>query len=137
LTRYFNHIQSLPSVRSSADTLAPSFSIVQFDLENAPKAERKAEPSKKKDKKPAEAAEKLATPAPSASVTAAPPPAGKAPKKEKKEKKKEDVEDARKKKANSGGKAAPAADEGEPVPSMIDLRVGHIVDGLLRLFFTS
>ena len=136
MTRYFDHIQSLPTVRSSADALAPSFSIVQFDLENAPKAERKAEPSKKRDKKPAEEAKKSATPEPSAPVSAAPPPAGKAPKKEKKEKKKEDAEDAGKKKANSGGKVAPAADEGEPVPSMIDLRVGHIVDGLLHLFFT-
>ena len=136
MTRYFDHIQSSPSVRSFADTLAPSFSIVQFDLENAPKTERKAEPSKKKDKKPPEEAEKSAAPEPSAPVTAAPPPAGKAPKKEKKEKKKEDAEDAGKKKASGGGKAAPAADEGEPVPSMIDLRVGHIVDGLWRLFFT-
>ena len=133
LTRYFNHIQSLSSVRSSADALSPSFSIVQFDLENAPKAERKAEPSKKKDKKPSEETEKLAAHEPSAPVTVAPPPAGKAPKKEKKEKKKEDAEDAGGKKANSGEKAAPAA-EGGLVPSMVCLRVGHIVGGLLRLF---
>ena len=45
--------------------------------------------------------------------------------KEKKEKKKP-VEDAGK-----GANKAPADDSGPPVPSMIDLRVGHIVDGTL------
>ena len=62
------------------------------------------------------------------------PGEGKAQKKDKKEKKekKEGAAEAGegKKKAAGGGKAAPAEDAGEPVPSMIDLRVGHIVDGM-------
>lgn len=54
---------------------------------------------------------------------------GKAQKKDKKEKEKKPATDeAGKKKAGGGGKNAPAEDAGEPVPSMIDLRVGHIVD---------
>jgi len=58
--------------------------------------------------------------------------AEKKPKKDKKENKEAAVpkEGAGGKK---GGKAAPAtaADDGEPVPSMIDLRVGHIVEGIV------
>lgn len=50
--------------------------------------------------------------------------------KDKKEKKKNAAASEEGGKKNKGGKAAPAAeDAGEPVPSMIDLRVGHIVDG--------
>lgn len=45
-----------------------------------------------------------------------------------KEKKTDVVENSGKKKSAGGGKAVPV-DEGEPRPSMIDLRVGHIVDG--------
>jgi len=52
---------------------------------------------------------------------------GKAPK-EKKEKKKDAGADG--KKADVSGKVAAAAeDAGDPVPSMVDLRVGHIIDG--------
>ncbi|KAG5654300.1 hypothetical protein H0H81_004719 [Sphagnurus paluster] len=122
LTRFFDHIQSSPAVRPAADTLAPAFTPVTLDLENAPKIERKAEPSKKEKKAAAAATaetEKAAVPEPSAAA-----PAEKAQKKEKKEKKKDtSAEDSKKKAAK-----APAADEGEPVPSMIDLRVGRIVD---------
>lgn len=50
------------------------------------------------------------------------------PAKEKKEKKK-DSGTADGKKAGGGKAATVAEDAGEPVPSMIDLRVGHIVDG--------
>ncbi|KAF7982906.1 hypothetical protein HWV62_25172 [Athelia sp. TMB] len=117
VTRYFDHIQSAPSVRQSADILAPAFSMVEFDIENAPKPERKAEPPKKKEKKVDQVAEAVVGAAVAAKdkVTAVVTDAK--PGKEKKEKKK----DAAK---------APAAaeDAGEPVPSMIDLRVGHIVD---------
>ncbi|GLB38544.1 putative nucleic acid-binding protein [Lyophyllum shimeji] len=121
LTRFFDHIQHSDVVRASAAALSPSFDLVAFDLENAPKLERKAEPSKKKEKKPAAVAE-------AEKPAAAAAPAEQATKKEKKEKKKDAAaEDAGKKKAAGGGKA-PAADEGEPVPSMIDLRVGRIVD---------
>lgn len=38
--------------------------------------------------------------------------------------------------SKKGNVAKPlAADEGDPVPSMIDLRVGHIVDGELPIFY--
>lgn len=115
--------------------------MIPFDLENAPKLERKADPPKEKKKAPkAEAAPAQAA----ASSSAAPAPekkskkADKAPaqpaqegaegaktqKKEKKEKK--PAEESSKK-----GKPA-AEDAGEPVPSMIDLRVGHIVDSECR-----
>lgn len=98
-----------------------------FDLGNAPKAERKAEPPKKKEKKGDKAADAPAEAAKSTPAAAEGKTEGK-PAKEKKEKKK-DAGDAKK-----GGKAAaaPAEDAGEPVPSMIDLRVGHIVDGECR-----
>ncbi len=95
---------------------------MSFDLSHAPKLERTAEPPKKKK-------EKAPAAAPTAEATASTPSSE--PKTQKKEKKKDaatPTQDAGKKK---GGKAvaAPAADEGEPVPSMIDLRVGHIIDG--------
>ena len=56
---------------------------------------------------------------------------GKKDKKESKEKKKETSSgDAGGKKTNGKSGGAPAANEPmAPVPSMIDLRVGHIVDG--------
>ncbi|KAI0699115.1 hypothetical protein BC835DRAFT_1332404 [Cytidiella melzeri] len=143
LTRYFDHIQHRPSVRKSAEALAPAFALVPFDLESAPKLERKADPPKEKKKKgdaaPAEQAASGSQPAPekkakNEKTVAPPPPAdaappaaqaeGKAQKKEKKEKKTTDEGSSKK-----GGKALPVAeDAGEPVPSMIDLRVGHIVD---------
>lgn len=101
-----------------------------------PKIERKPGLPKKKEKSAKPAVDGKATKQPTApSPTETPTPASDAaPKKEKKEKK-----EAKDKGANanggatkkSGGKIAPAAaaeDSGEPVPSMIDLRVGHIVD---------
>lgn len=135
LTRYFDHIQSRPFVRTSAESLGNTFRQLSFDLENAPKLERKAESSKKKEKAPkaptdeeAKAASKTGTEPSNAPTTE------KAQKKEKKEKNKETEPKAGSSKDMSGGKKGggtktPAADEGEPVPSMIDLRVGHIVDG--------
>lgn len=99
-----------------------------------PKLERKADPPKKKEKAskaaPGAAAGKEPK-QPKASASDATPAADAVPKKEKKEKK-----EAKDKGANAdagaakkaGGKNTPAEDAGEPVPSMIDLRVGHIVD---------
>ncbi|GBE84916.1 hypothetical protein BKA93DRAFT_735979 [Sparassis latifolia] len=138
VTRYFDHVQSLPSVRKAAEALAPAFSVVTFDLDNAPKAERKPDPPKEKKKaqpavteakagKPEKAKETPAV----AKVNVAEPTAsensGKASKKEKKEKKTSDAADAGKSKGAGGSKAAAEEGSGEPVPSMIDLRVGHIV----------
>lgn len=117
VTRYFDHIQSAPSVRQSAEALAPAFSLVEFDIENAPKPERKAEPPKKKEKKVEQVAEAVTGAAVTVKDKVAAVVTDAKPGKEKKEKKKDAVK-------------APAAgeDAGEPVPSMIDLRVGHIVD---------
>ena len=131
VTRYFDHIQSQPSVRKSADALAPAFSAVTFDFTNAPPAVRKVPEVKKKEKKPA--AEAAAAPAAKETVTTE--KKGEASKekapKEKKEKK-EKAAPAEGGKKEKGGKApaAPAEDAGEPIPSMIDLRVGHIIDGM-------
>lgn len=146
LTRYFDHIQNRPQVRKAASSLAPAFSLVSFDLENAPKVERKADPPKpKKEKAPKDAAPASASAVPAAKgkkgkeaapVDKAPAdasaPEAKASKKKKKEKEKKPTEAAeggkKKEKAAGGGKAAAEEASGEPVPSMIDLRVGHIVD---------
>lgn len=141
ITRYFDHIQTLPSVRAAAQALSPAFSTVHFDFESAPKAERKQEPPKKKEKTPKtvdqpETGKKTATPANSKENAGEPPKE----KKEKKEKKKDAAaaaEDGSKKNkggADGGGKT-PAEDASEPVPSMIDLRVGHIVDGMISSDF--
>lgn len=134
LTRYFDHIQSRPAIRDSAKSLDLPFPFVTFDLENAPQPERKVEPPKKKEKaanKPtdtevaAPAAEKnQSSPAATTEQTASD---GKAPKKDKKEKKGGAADESGKKKAG-GAKPPPADDSGEPVPSMIDLRVGRIID---------
>ncbi|KAH9950539.1 nucleic acid-binding protein [Amylocystis lapponica] len=138
VTRYFDHVQACPSVLKAAEALAPAFPTVTLDLENAPKAERKADPPKKKEKAPAEASSAPAvakskkgkeTPA-----AAEDKPVDKPTKKEKKEKKAPEAAEAGKKKAagggggGGGGKAAVDEGTGDPVPSMIDMRVGHIVE---------
>ncbi|EIW80963.1 nucleic acid-binding protein [Coniophora puteana RWD-64-598 SS2] len=132
LTRYFDHIQSRPEVRTAADQL--SFSVVSLGIENAPPIERKVEPPKKKEKAPkAPASAESAATAPAAKVEGNPEATqDKAPKEKKEKKKKEGAapaEQGGKKKSEAGGKgSATAEDAGEPVPSMVDLRVGHIID---------
>ncbi|OCH91862.1 nucleic acid-binding protein [Obba rivulosa] len=137
VTRYFDHIQHRPAVRAAAAPLAPAFSIVALDLANTPALERKADPPKEKKKKaeaagPAEPAPKKEKGKAAAEVKQAKEETGeKAQKKEKKEKeKKAEAAEGGKKKEKAAGGGKPAAEEaaGEPVPSMIDLRVGHIVD---------
>ncbi|KAJ7095881.1 hypothetical protein B0H15DRAFT_774511 [Mycena belliarum] len=130
VTRYFDHIQVCKPVRTAADALSPAFAPVAFNFKDAPRPERKVEAPKKKDKKTDTATagtSKAAAPSPAEEASA--PAEGKAQKKEKKEKKKDGAADevSGKKKGGAPAKAA-AADDGEPVPSMIDLRVGHIVD---------
>ncbi|KAL0578635.1 G4 quadruplex nucleic acid binding protein [Marasmius crinis-equi] len=129
ITRYFDHIQSRPPVRKSAETLS-SHSLVTLNFEDAPKLERVADAPKKKEKVPKDAA---SAPAPDTKAKEE----GKQQNTEKKDKKKEKAaaqpQEAGKKadKKQAGGKAAAKAapaDDGEPVPSMIDLRVGHIID---------
>lgn len=139
LTRYFDHIQSRPTVRKAADSFSPNFARVTFDLDNMPRAERKADPPKKKEKAGSAAApdaQTKTTPADSPAASTAKEQTE--PKREKKEKQEAKgkgkqaaaaSESGAGKKAGVGKAAAPAEDAGEPVPSMIDLRVGHIVDG--------
>lgn len=136
ITRYFNHVQFDQKVRTAADALSGEFALVELDVENAPIPERQvAAPKKKEKKEKADApASSSATPAPAAEATAesATEPQQKKEKKEKKPKEAPADAGSSKKAAGGGGKGAkaPAADEGEPVPSMIDLRVGHIVDSM-------
>ncbi|KIY46507.1 nucleic acid-binding protein [Fistulina hepatica ATCC 64428] len=126
VTRYFDHIQASAPVREAA---RPEFPFVEIDLANAPSVVRKADAPKKKEKKSASAtpdtSEAVATApkkakAVSQEVTAEPSTsAGPTDAKtQKKEKKKKEPAPAK----------APAPDDGMPVPSMIDLRVGHIID---------
>ena len=128
VTRYFDHIQSESVVRTSTASLGDAFKIIALDIDHAPKNERKVEaPKKKVPKAPsAEVQPAPATPAvePSTSTTET------AEKSQKKEKKKGAAGEGSSKDKKVGGKAAvkAPADDGEPVPSMIDLRVGHIVD---------
>ncbi|KAG1801063.1 hypothetical protein EV424DRAFT_1331944 [Suillus variegatus] len=130
VTRYFDHIQTRPSVLAAASALSPPFSLVSFDFSSAPPIERKVDAPKKKEKAAAVAEQAEPTPV-------AVPKEDKSPEdkpKEKKEKKKDAAaaESGGKKKEKAsappaGGKAV-AEDAGEPVPSMIDMRIGHIID---------
>jgi len=138
LTRYFDHIQSSPPVRKSADTLTPDFSFVSLDIDNAPKSERKIEAPKKKEKslanKPEDAVKPKAAsradikdlPLPAENVTPTADP-GKGQKAKKEKPKKDASVPAEESSKKVGAKNAVVENE-EPVPSMIDLRVGHIVD---------
>ncbi|KAJ8581996.1 nucleic acid-binding protein [Rhizopogon salebrosus TDB-379] len=128
LTRYFDHIQTRPSVVAAAKALSLAFSSVSFDLASAPPIERKAEAPKKKEKTTA-----AAEPAePTAAATIKKENALEDKPKEKKERKKDAAADnggKKKEKASAPAASKPVAeDAGEPVPSMIDMRVGHIVD---------
>lgn len=144
LTRYFDHIQNLPAVKASAHSLSPpAFSLIPIDIESAPKLERKADPpKKKKDPKPPAADIPATTSNVAASASTA---AAKVAEKAKdtaaaaveagvdakgKVNKKKDKKEAAASDAGGKKKGGPTAEEaGEPAPSMIDLRVGLIVDG--------
>ncbi|KEP53959.1 putative tRNA-binding domain protein [Rhizoctonia solani 123E] len=145
LTRYIDHIQNLPALRASS--VAPQ--LIDFKIDEAPKPERKAPPAKEKkpkaegapaagdDKKKAKDDKKKEKgPAPvdppaavapgDASFAEVAAPAGKKEKAPKGEGKK-GGEGKKDKPAGEKKPAAAAADSGDPVPSMIDLRVGKIV----------
>lgn len=115
---------------TAAQALSPSFSSVSFDLASAPPIERKSDAPKKKEKVGAVVEQVESTPG-------AAPKKGDAPgdkPKEKKEKKKDaapaDNGGKKKEKVSTPAASKPVAeDAGEPVPSMVDMRVGHIVDG--------
>lgn len=133
--------------------------MIEFNLDAAPKPERKAPPAKEKkpkaegaaapgkeekgagkEKKKGKDAASAAGPAPvdppaatapgeASFAEVAAPAAAKEGKKEKgakgEGKKEKGSGDAKK-----GGAPAAAADSGDPVPSMIDLRVGKIIEGM-------
>jgi aminoacyl tRNA synthase complex-interacting multifunctional protein 1 len=124
-------------VRRSAEGLAPAFDLVPLDFSSVPPIERKALEAKKKEK-PAKPAENNATPASSqkAADSVAVKKAGNSETKPSKKKEKQDTATAKdgKKKAADSGKATPAGagaeDVGPPIPSMVDLRVGRIIEGV-------
>ncbi|KAI0004514.1 nucleic acid-binding protein [Russula compacta] len=134
LTRYFDHIQSRPSVRKSAEALAPAFDLVPLDFSTAHPIDRKALEAKKKEK-PTKPTENSASSAP-ARPAADSAPANKEECSEVKPAKRKEKHGAAaekdgKKKAADNPKttfAAVSEDAGSPNPSMIDLRVGHIVE---------
>ncbi|KAH9065413.1 nucleic acid-binding protein [Lactarius vividus] len=132
LSRYFDYIQSRPSVRKSAEALSPAFDLVRLDFSTAPPIERKALEAKKKEK-PSKPAEKDAAPTSTPAAIESVKKAGGSESKPPKTKEKKQgaaVEKDGKKTAADNGKSTPAGaeDAGPPIPSMIDLRVGHIID---------
>lgn len=158
VTRHFDLLQHLVPVSSTLPRY-PSFfspSAVSINLDDVPQVERKSviEKKERKPKKtePAEdstaAATKAENPktakeavkAAAASASEEQTPATmQQGKKEKKGKDKAAVEGKAKGDAGGGGKkggAAPAADL-PPAPSMIDLRVGKIIEGMLLSSFHS
>jgi aminoacyl tRNA synthase complex-interacting multifunctional protein 1 len=122
-------------VRKSAGALAPAFDLITLDFSNAPPVERKALETKKKEK-PAKSTETNASSTPTQTVAEsfAANKAESAGAKPSKKKEKQDAaveKDGKKKAANNAGATSTAAeDAGSPIPSMIDLRVGHIIEGL-------
>jgi aminoacyl tRNA synthase complex-interacting multifunctional protein 1 len=116
-------------VRKSAEAVAPAFDLVTLDFSTAPPIERKALETKKKEKLP-KATENSASPTPAAN-RAERSEASEAKPAKKKEKRDAVAGKDEKKKAADGPKTTSAANEdaGSPIPSMIDLRVGHIVEG--------
>lgn len=139
VTRYFDHLQSLASNQGTSKEnlgLELDFPIIPLNFENAPRVTRVVDAPKPKKEKAAIAAA-ITTEKPveekkgdkkekGAKKDAAAPTSGAAP-----------VEGGSKKKEKAPKAAAPApapaADAGEPVPSMIDLRVGKIVQGWICL----
>ncbi|KAG8718143.1 G4 quadruplex nucleic acid binding protein [Ceratobasidium sp. 394] len=152
LTRYIDHIQHLPALRASPT--APD--LIDFNLDAAPKPERKAPPAKekkpkaggaaaapeakekgtgKKDKKAKDAGPAPVDPpaatAPGGATFAEVAAPGPTPAKAEGKKDKASKGEGKKEKAagdSKKGGAPAAAESGEPLASMIDLRVGKIVE---------
>ena len=141
MTRYFDHIQCRPPIRASAESFGDAFRLLTFDLENAPKTERKTEPPKKKEKA---LKETLSASAQNSAIEStkeasnSSTPSVEESKKDRKDKHKAagaaEPTNSKGSSNKKGNVAKPQADD-EPVPSMIDLRVGHIVDGEFPIFF--
>jgi len=133
VTRYFDHIQCRPLIRASAESFGETFKLLAFDFKNAPKTERKTEPSKKKEKVSKDtvptstqvsAIESTKEASDSSTLLLSDE---KGPRKDK-QKAVAAVPLNSKGPSSKKGNVSKPADEGEPVPSMIDLRVGHIVN---------
>ena len=154
MTRYFAQIQSLPQLSDARQQFPNDFPVVDFDLDNMPKAERKAPAPKVKKAKaaaanaaPQSAAAKLAQDGGSgilANVQAAAAGVAGAAQavKDAIVGKAEDAtaategsaapKDAKKKEKKEKKPAAPKKEEPVatgPLPSMIDLRVGKVLEG--------
>ncbi|EJU03255.1 nucleic acid-binding protein [Dacryopinax primogenitus] len=132
ITRYFDHLQHLSSV--AAASKAANLSPVTFDLDHMPPLERAAAPVKEKKPKAPAASEQppveVAPQAPAAQAKESQPAeeGEKTGKADKKDKKKKEAKEGAAAAGGKGGKAPAAAPEdSEPAPSMIDLRVGHIL----------
>jgi aminoacyl tRNA synthase complex-interacting multifunctional protein 1 len=139
VTRYFDHIQHLKPVVDARSLLQNSpYVLKEFDLDNMPPLERKVEVKEKKAKKatadgvqPAAAAAAAATgkegkKGKDANKDDKAPPAGAAAAAGKEGEGKKDKQPKEKKeKKPAAAPAAPAA----PAPSMIDLRVGKVLEG--------
>lgn len=141
IVRYFDHIQSIPSVLNAVKLAAPEFSFVTFDFDSAPKVERKTELPKRKEKapKPSEQQQehKHSAQQPTETMTSpqverssVDPGSQKRPNEGKEKKKDASATEGGKKKGNASTASKAPKDDGEPVPSMIDMRVGHIIDGV-------
>ncbi|KAE8543599.1 methionine-tRNA ligase, beta subunit [Cryptococcus gattii VGV] len=146
--RYFLHIQSLPSVSSAGSELPNAYPTLEIDLSTLPAPERKAPaPKMKKEKKAAAPAAESVPAAAAAAEGAAASVAGAVSaatgavieaatnaaetvkeavvgKPEKDAKKKEKKE----KKEKPAKAPKPAAEVTDPMPSMIDMRVGKVLD---------
>lgn len=135
ITRFVDHIQNLPSVAGLPGAPTP----IAFALSDAPKIERSAEVSLKKKDKAAKgdfsaAPANLQVPVSQSAPEGVAAVGGKGGKGGKKDKRAPAAagEEVGGQKSKGGGSApvtAPAADTGEPAPSMIDLRVGKIIQG--------
>ena len=142
VTRYYNHIQHLQPVNEARTLLRDTpFLLVSFDLDNMPPIERKVEVKEKKPKK--EVAKAVETdgkkaktagekPAPASQPEDKPQTSGEAAPADQSKKEKKDKKDKKEKapQSSEGKKAKPAAEPAaSPSPSMIDLRVGKVLEG--------
>ncbi len=140
VTRYFDHIQHLQPVTEARTILSDTpFLLKEFDLAHMPALERKVEVKEKKAKK--EGGEGAAP----AAAASAPGKAGKKAKKGKEEPATEtaaaiaepaaaasEPQQGKKKEKKEKAPPAPAAPS-VPMPSMIDLRVGKVLEGESRV----
>ena len=139
MTRYFDHIQCKPPIRASAESFGETFKLLAFDFKNAPKTERKSEPAKKKEKVSKDTVPTSTQVSATESTKEASDSSTlllsdkKGPRKDKQKAVAAEPMNSKGPSSKKGNVSKPA-DEGEPVPSMIDLRVGHIVDGKFLTF---